>query len=385
MIYMDYNATTPLASEVAQAMTPWHQPQASNPSSVHRWGQRARAAVEESRRSVAMFCGNHRHQVIFTSGGTEADNLALYGACWPPDGHLLVSGVEHPAVLEAAEVMSTLGLAVERLAVDGAGIVDPDAVRRALRPNTRLVSVMAANNETGCLQPIEEIAAVTREAGVLLHCDAVQAASWLDLAPLGADCDLLSLSAHKLGGPLGIGALVCRSGLDLRPQILGGGQQGGRRAGTEPTPLIVGFAAACERVQKLRPEANRVRCLRDDLEITLLESIPESRRNGPKHTRLPNTLHLSFQHCRGDLLVARLDLDGLAASAGSACASGVAHPSHVLAAMGVVTTYSQGSLRLSLGYETGRSEVETALELVPIAVAAARAAAIPSRACSRSR
>ncbi|MFQ5745102.1 MAG: cysteine desulfurase family protein, partial [Acidobacteriota bacterium] len=223
-VYLDYNATAPLAPEAAEAISAWLKERAANPSSLHLAGQQARAAVEAARADVASFLAVDPAAVVFTSGGTEADNLALWGALgWPPTGHLVVSAIEHPAVLEPAAALKRLGVAVTRVGVDAEGIVDPREVERALRPNTRLVSVMAANNEVGSLQPVAEIAAIAHAAGALFHCDAVQAAPWMDLAPLTAVADLLSLSAHKLAGPVGIGCLTVRGGLDLQAFVRGGG------------------------------------------------------------------------------------------------------------------------------------------------------------------
>jgi len=270
-----------------------------------------------------------------------------------------------------------LGVEVTHVAVDDEASVDAAAVRRALRPDTGLVSVMTANNEVGSLQPIEEIADVVHRAGALFHTDAVQAAPWLDLRPLVAVADLLSISSHKLAGPLGIGALYVRPGFDLVPLLRGGGQQGGRRGGTEATAAMVGFGAACSRALARHDEAAlRVAALRDRLESGLLENIADARRNGAAAARLPNTCHLSFARCDGNALVARLDLDGLAASAGAACASGVAHASAVMEALGVAPEYLPGALRLSLGYDTTDADVDLALRIVPEAVRALRDAGL---------
>jgi len=387
LVYLDHNATVPLASEVREAMEPWLRPRPANPSAVHLPGQRARAAVERAREAVASLLGVEPAGLVFTSGGTESDNAALWGALGrPPAGHLVVSAVEHPAVMEAAAGLRELGVEISAVPVDERGVVAPEAVAAALRSDTRLVSVMAANNETGALQPVERIGEVCREADVRFHCDAVQAASWVDLRALGEVADLVTLTAHKLGGPPGVGGLWVRPGLDLEPLVRGGGQQGGRRAGTEPVALIAGFGAACRRVLRLRDvRGPDVRALRDGLEARILETVDDARRNGPASERLPNTLHLSFGRCDGQALVARLDVDGIAASAGAACASGVAHPSHVLEAMGLPRHLQGGSLRLSLGYDTSADEIELAASRVPEAVGALRAAGVGAGSPGASR
>jgi cysteine desulfurase len=377
-VYLDYNASAPLCAEAAEAMQPWLQGAATNPSSAHRSGQRARAAIEQARGQVAGLLGCRPESVVFTSGGTEADNAAVMGAMgWPPAGHLVVSAIEHPAVMEPAVALHELGLQVTRVAVDGEGRVDPAAVAAALRSDTRLVSLMSANNEIGTLQPVREIAALARDAGALFHTDAVQAAPWLDLEPIVAAADLVSISSHKLGGPLGMGALYVRPGVELVPLLRGGGQQGGRRGGTEATAAMAGFGAACARASSRRPEAaERVAGLRDRLEAGLLGAIEGARCNGCPAARLPNTTHLAFRDCDGHALVARLDLDGVAASAGSACASGVAHASPVADAIGLPREYAGGTLRLSLGYDTTEAEIDHALQAVPAAVQAVRAAGL---------
>lgn len=377
-VYLDYNASAPLCAEAAQAMRPWLQGSASNPSSAHRSGQRARAAVEEARTQVAALLGCRPESIVFTSGGTEADNTAVMGAMgWPPRGHLAVSAVEHPAVMEPAAALHELGLEVTRVPVDAEGRVDPEAVRSVVRRDTRLVSIMAANNEIGTLQPILEIAAMARAAGALSHTDAVQAAPWLDLRSIVAAVDLLSISSHKLGGPLGMGALYVRPGVELVPLLRGGGQQGGRRGGTEATAAMAGFGAACARAEHGRAAAAaRVAPLRDRLETALLADIDGAQRNGCVTARLPNTTHLAFPDCDGHALVARLDLEGVAASAGSACASGVAHASPVADAIGLPRALAGGTLRLSLGYETGERDIEQALQAVAVAVRAVRDAGL---------
>ncbi len=379
-VYLDYNSTAPLALEAAEAMSPWLTPRAANPSSPHRPGRDARAALENARRAVGELLAVEPASIVFTSGGTEADNLAIWGAFgWPPEGHLIVSAVEHPAVLEPAAALEAAGVAVTRLAVDDVGIVDLEELDLAFRPDTRVVSVMAANHEVGTMQPVEEIARLARAHGVIFHCDAVQAAPWVDLGSLTASADLVSISAHKLAGPVGVGALSVRAGLPLQPHVRGGAQQAGRRGGTEPVALISGFAAACERVRRLREEAvPRVRSLRDSLENAVLEQVPDVLRNGATGGRLPNTSHLCFASCDGNALVARLDLEGVAASSGAACSTGVPEPSHVLAAMGIAPELRGGALRISLGYETSQEEIDRAIRIIPESVEALRRAGVES-------
>jgi cysteine desulfurase len=378
IIYLDYNATAPLAAEAAEAMSAWLSGRPANPASPHRPGRKARAAIEEARRALAEFLAVEPASLVFTSGGTEADNLALWGAFgWPPQGHLIVSAVEHPAVLEPAAALEALGVSVTRLGVDEGGLVDLDELELAFRPTTKLVSVMAANHEVGTLQPVEEISRLAHAHGATFHCDAVQAAPWLDMARLAAFTDLLTISSHKLAGPVGVGALFVRPQLRLEPYLRGGAQQAGRRGGTEPVALARGFAAACARATQLRDAAaSRVQALRDSFEEAVVRRVPDAFRIGRARPRLPNTSHLCFASCSGDALVARLDLAGVAAASGAACSSGVPEPSHVLESMGVEPRLRRGALRISLGYETTAAEVERAADLVCESVDALRRAGV---------
>jgi cysteine desulfurase len=359
-------------------MSSWHTPRAANPSSPHRPGRQARAAVEDARRAVGEIFSAEPTNVVFTSGGTEADNLALWGAFGSsPKGHLIVSSVEHPAVLEPAAALETAGVEVTRLRVDEAGVVDLEELELAFRSDTRLVSVMAANHEVGTTQPVEEIAKLARAHDVIFHCDAVQAAPWTDLSSIAACADMVSISSHKLAGPVGIGALFVRSGYPLQPHLRGGAQQAGRRGGTEPVALISGFAAACGRVMRLRDETTpRIRSLRDSLEKALMEQIPDVVLNGAPGARLPNTCHLCFASCDGNALVARLDLEGVAAASGAACSTGVPEPSHVLSAMGIPPELRGGALRVSLGYESTEADVARAIQVIPESVEALRRAGV---------
>ena len=381
LVYMDHAATTPLRSEALEDMLPYLQGSFGNPSSLYTLAQEARNAVDRSRRTIASLIGARSSELTFTSGGTESDNAAIKGGAMAMrhlGRHIITSAIEHHAVLHTCHQMEQFGFEVTYLPVDQYGLVSESDLLNAVTSETILVSIMMANNEIGTIQPISELSesiqSVSRRDGrtILFHTDAVQAAPWTDLQPLTISSELLSLSSHKIAGPMGIGALYVRPGLDLPPFVRGGGQQGGRRGGTEATALIVGFGAACARTQAIRDESVvRVAGLRDRLEATLLDSIEGARRNGSE-SRLPNTCHMSFAHCDGNVLVARLDLDGVSASAGAACASGVAETSPVIDALRLPAKYSAGSLRLSLGYETTESDVDRAIHAIPNAVHAVR-------------
>ncbi len=380
-IYMDANATTPLDPEVFEAMRPWLTGAFGNASSIHHYGQQARMAVETAREEVAEALGVRAAEVVFTSGATESDNLALFGMFGKAldegkPAHLITTAIEHHAVLHAAEALAARGAGVSYLPVGAEGVVDPDDVRRALRPETRLISVMLANNETGALQPVEQIGRMAAEVGVLLHTDAVQAAGKLPLEPKALGVQLLSLSGHKLHGPQGVGALWVRRGVQLQPVFYGGAHERQRRAGTENLPGIVGLGAAMRRGAQALEDgaAERIAAMRDRLESGLLARVDECGVNGPTApgTRLPNTTNLWFDHLEGEALVIALDLKGLALSGGSACASGATEPSHVLTAMGLSAHRARASLRFSLSRMTTDAEVDRALELVPAAVARLR-------------
>ncbi len=380
-IYMDANATTPLLPQVFEAMRPHLLGSFGNASSIHHYGQQARMAVEEAREQVAAALGARASEIVFTGGATESDNLALFGVVGKAldageSAHLITTSIEHHAVLHAAEALEARGAAVTYLPVSSGGIVDPEDVRRALRPETRLVSVMLANNETGALQPVEAIARLTREAGVPMHTDAVQALGKIavDVKTLGVD--LLSLSGHKLHGPQGVGALWVRRGIKLQPMLYGGAHERQRRAGTENLAGLAGLGVAMQLGRQALADGTvaRVAALRDRLEQGLLSTVDECGVNGPvaPGTRLPNTTNLWFDHLEGEALVIALDLKGLAVSGGSACASGATEPSHVLTAMGLGAHRARASLRFSLTRLTTEDEVDRALELVPAAVARLR-------------
>jgi cysteine desulfurase len=351
--YLDWNATAPLRSAAAVAMAA-AMGHCGNPSSVHRWGRAGRQLIERSRDTIAALVGAAPESVVFVSGGTEANHLALLGG---GRERQMVSGVEHDSVLRAIPE-------AEQIPVDRDGIVRLDALADLLAEDTRpaLVSVMLANNETGVVQPVAEIAALAHAHGALYHCDAVQAAGKLplDMAAIGAD--LLTLSAHKLGGPPGVGALVVADGLDLLPLQWGGGQERGRRAGTENVPGIAGFAAAAEAATAGMTDYHRVRGLRDRLEAEIIAAAPEAIVLGAAVERLPNTSAIAMPGASAETQVIALDLDGVMVSAGAACSSGKVGPSHVLAAMGVPPDIASSTIRVSLGWSTREADVDRFLQ-----------------------
>ncbi len=372
-IYMDANATTPLLPEVLDAMRPWLLESFGNASSIHQHGQQARAAVEHARESVAGLLNCRESEIVFTSGGTESDNMALFGMVKPGD-HIITSSIEHHAVLHAAERLRERGIDVTFLPVSSEGQVDPDDVRRELRPNTTLVSVMMANNETGVIQPLEEIGRIAQEADVWFHSDAVQAAGKLPIDVKTIGCDLLSISGHKMHAPQGTGVLHVRRGTRIEPLFFGGAHERQRRAGTENVAGIVGLGRAAELAAYALQDGvmDRVAALRDRLEQGILARVEDCAVNGVKAPRVPNTTNLQFDNLEGEALVIALDLKGLAVSGGSACMSGATEPSHVLTAMGLVSTSARASLRFSLTKLNTEDEIDAALELVPAAVSRLR-------------
>jgi cysteine desulfurase len=370
---MDANATTPMLPEVVEAMRPFWTEQFGNASSIHQPGQQARAAVERARESVAGLLGCRAAEVVFTSGGTESDNLALFGTL-AQDDHLIASSMEHSAVMQAAEALAGRGVEVSFLPATRQGMVEPSALVSALRSNTRLVSVMLANNETGVIQPVRELAELTHAAGALFHTDAVQAAGKLAIEVKALGCDLLSLSGHKMYAPQGVGALFVRRNVRLRPIFFGGNHERGRRAGTENVAGIVGLGKAAELAREwlATGEQQSLAALRDRLEQGILAQVEEAGVNGAGAARVANTSNLFFDHVEAEALVIALDLKGLAVSGGSACQSGSTEPSHVLRAMGLSVARARASVRISLSRLTTEDEVECALALVPAAVARLR-------------
>ena len=387
-IYMDANATTPLLPEVFEAMRPFLLESFGNASSIHQQGQHSRAAVDQARESIARMLNCRASEIVFTSGGTESDNLALFGVLNPGD-HLVTSAIEHHAVLHAAEALEKRGVEVTYLPCTPSGVITPEAMLGALRPNTRLVSIMLANNETGTIQPIPELAHLAKEHGTLFHTDAVQAAGKLPMNlnlscsavnPSGGlkDVDLLSISGHKMYAPQGTGVLYVRRRVRLAPLFHGGTHERQRRAGTENVAGIVALGRAAELAMEwmnhpddsLNPTA--LAALRDRLEQTILAQVPESGVNGAGTERTPNTTNLYFDHVEAEALVIALDLKGLSVSGGSACQSGATEPSHVLTAMGLSPARARASIRFSLSRMTTADDVDEALRIVPDAVARLR-------------
>jgi len=360
-VYLDYNATTPLAPEVLEVMLPYFREEFGNPSSIHSFGQRAKAALYDARERVASLIGASPNEILFTSGGTEADNLAILGVLEAAEGgrrHLVTSSVEHHAVLNTMKALAKKGVPVTFLKVDRAGRVDPEDLKSALTPGTLLVSIMHANNETGVVQPVAELARLTHQAGAYFHTDAVQSIGKIPVRVRELGVDLLSLSGHKIYGPKGTGALYVRRGVNVRPIFRGGGQERARRPGTENLPGLVGLGRAAQLAEThLAGEPNRVAILRDRLTEDVLARIPGSAPNGAEAERTPNTVNLSFPGVEGETLIIALDLKGCAVSTGAACSSGTVEPSHVLIAMGLSPQQVQGSIRVSLGRYTTAEEI----------------------------
>lgn len=380
-IYLDHAATSPLRSEVLEAMLPYLTEHSGNPSSLHASGRRARQGIDEARDALAALIRAAPREIVFTAGGTEADNLAVKGVAWaasPRGKHLILSAVEHKAVLNAAAILERSGFEITTLPVDRYGRVDPADVAAALTDRTTLVSVMAANNEVGTLQPIAEIGALVRGHHALFHVDAVQWAAHLPIDVDAWQADLVSLSAHKLGGPKGVGALFVRRGTQLLPQQQGGSQERQRRAGTENVAGIVGMAAAFTSVHaQLEAEGQRQRALADRLTAGLLVHEGVTRTGDPE-MRLPGTVSVVVAGAEGGDLVAALDLEGVEVSTGSACTSGSTEPSHVLLAMGIDPHLAHGSLRLTLGPETSEADVARTLEAIDTVLPRLRTAGMPA-------
>lgn len=376
-IYFDHNATTPVRGEVLQAMLPFFRETFGNPSSVHRFGREAHQALEAARSQVASAIRARPEEIVFTGGGTEADNLALQGAAAAnakKGKHIITSRIEHHAVLRACQFLEKQGCPVTYLPVGRDGRVGIEDLRAAVRKDTVLITIMAANNETGVLQPIREIGALARERGILFHTDAVQALGKIPIAVDDIPADLVSLSAHKIYGPKGVGALFIRKGTRVQPLVYGGHHEHGKRAGTENVAGIVGFGKACElAASELKEESDRLTLLRNRLCSDIGSAIESVLLNGHPAERLPNTLNLSFAYVEGEAIVLGMDMQGVAVATGSACTSGTLEPSHVLTAMGVEPALAQGSIRFSLGRDNTLEDLAFAVPALAEVVARLRA------------
>ncbi len=376
-IYLDHAATTPVHPDVLKTMIPYFTDNFGNPSTIYSYGQEAKAAVEDARASVAALINAEPEEIVFTSGGTESDNFALEGVAYANEkrgNHIITSAVEHHAVLETCKFLEKRGFYVTRLPVDSSGLIDPDAVKKAITPKTILVSVMHANNEVGTIEPIAEIGKITREAGVLFHTDAVQTTGHIPTDVHELEVDLLSMSAHKLYGPKGVGALYIRKGKGrLVPFMHGGEQEKRRRAGTENVPGIVGFGKAAEIAREEMPkEVKRLTALRDRLISCILERIGNTRLNGHPVRRLPNNTNITIDFVEGESMCLSLDMEGICASTGSACSSGSLEASHVLLAMGLRHEQAHGSLRFTLGKWNTEDEIEQVITALSSTVARLR-------------
>ena len=375
-VYADNAATTKLSPAVLEAMMPYLTEEYGNPSSLYRFGNHAKRAIEQARKEVADVLGAEPFEILFTGGGTEADNWVkeiMRSLKARGKNHFITSAVEHHALLHSAQRLQKEGFEVTFIPVDREGQIDPEQVRAAIRPETGLVSIMFANNEIGTIYPIQEIGAICRQAGVLFHTDAVQAAGHLPINVKEMNIDLLSLSAHKFHGPKGVGAFYCRRGIPLPSLIDGGAQERGKRAGTENVAGIIGLGAALRLANEEMSEASaRVSAMRDRLIDGILQTVPMCRLNGPRHNRLPGNCNISFLGIEGESLLLRLDLAGIAASSGSACASSSLDPSHVLLAIGLPHEVAHGSVRLSLSDYNTEEDVDYILEKLPEIVSTLR-------------
>ncbi len=376
-IYLDHAATTPPLKEVYEAMKPFISYEFGNPSSIYSIGKKARAAVEHARRQVAELIGAKPGEIVFTSGGTESDNLALVGGAfaWKEKGnHIVTTAIEHHAVLESCRFLKRIGFDLSIVGVDSSGIVDPDDIRKAIKKDTVMVSVMHANNEVGTIQPVAEISKICREREVYLHTDAIQSVGNVPVNVQELGVDMLSVSAHKIYGPKGVGALYVREGCIVERLIHGGEQEKGLRAGTENVPGIIGLGVAARAANSgLEQRAKRIAFFRDTLIDGVLSTIPGVYLNGHRQERLPNNVHFCFDGVEGEAVCLHLDAAGICASTGSACSSGALEPSHVLLAMGVGYELAQGSVRFTLGRDNTIEEIHHLIEILPPIIARLRA------------
>jgi cysteine desulfurase len=380
-VYLDHNASTPVHPEVMAEMLPYFGDIFGNPSSVHGFGRAAREAVDTARERIAGFLGVTPEEIVFTSGGTESDNFGVKGLAWARGrGHIITSQIEHHAVLRTCQTLENQGFEVTYMPVDEYGLVDPDDVKRAIRPDTVAISIMHANSEVGTIEPVAAIGALARAHGVPFHVDAVQTFGKIPVDPQASGIDVMSFSAHKIYGPKGIAATYIRKGTRMVAVQHGGEHERRRRAGTENVPGIVGFGKAVElRARDMRAEASRVTALRDRLWEGIRLRVPEVRLNGHPTERLPGTVNVAFRHVESESIVLGLDLKGIAASAGSACTSGNVEPSHVLVAMAVPLDWAMGAVRFSLGHSTTAADIDYVVESVePIVLKLRRAMPVGS-------
>ena len=370
-IYLDNNATTPVHPEVLDAMMPYLKEDFGNPSSIHQFGRKVRVKIDEARENIAAAISADPSEIIFTSGGSESDNFAIKGYAWANrkngSGHIIASSIEHPAVIETCRCLEKEGFRVTYLPVDKDGMVNPSDVENAIEKNTILISIHHSNNEVGTIEPIEEIGKIVKSKGIILHTDAVQSLGKVPIDINNLRVDLLSISAHKLYGPKGVGAIYIRRGIkNMYPLISGGSQEMKIRAGTENVAGIIGFGKACEiAVSDIKEESARITSLRDRLQSLIMEKIPDIKLNGHPVNRLPNTLNISFESAEGEAIAINLDLEGVAASTGSACSSGAVEPSHVLLAMGIPLETIYGSVRFSLGRGNTIEDVNYVIDILP--------------------
>ena len=376
-IYMDHAATTPMRHEVVEAMLPFLRERFGNPSTLYSYGQEAKKAIDGAREKVAQVMNANSSEIVFTSGGTESDNFAISGVAWANQkrgNHIITSSIEHHAVLNICKFLERRGFEVTYLPVDNHGLVSPDDVKKAVRKDTILISIMHANNEIGTIEPVEEIGKIAKEEGIYFHTDSVQTFGHIPIDVNMLNVDLLSASAHKLYGPKGVGCLYIRKGVKIVPFLSGGAQENKRRASTENVAGIVGFGKAAElAIKEMEEEGNRLIPLRDRLIKEILEKISFTRLNGHPTKRLPGNVNVCIEFVEGESMILQLDINGICASSGSACTSSIIEPSHVLLAVGISPAVAQGSLRFTLGRDNTNEDIDYLLEILPTVVERLRA------------